>query len=117
VFCQADGTPYTANAFTKMHNARLKAWFGNPAVTNNSLRHAMATQVMADPTLALGERRRIAADMGHGVEANMTYAVVPPRGGRLSRGRAGGELRIQTVRDGRVREYVCHQAFPPAYQK
>jgi integrase len=99
VFCGSDGQPFASvNAFTKAHNRRIKAWFG-PHATNNSLRHAMATQAMQDPTLSLGERRAIAKDMGQGLETHMTYAVVgKPR---------EDELRLQSFMDGKMREFVC----------
>ena len=77
LFCFPDGRPFNVDNFTKYHNKHLKQWFGENA-SNNMLRHARATAVHGDPSLSLGDRRRIAADMGHSLEMNMSYSVVGP---------------------------------------
>ena len=79
LFVQADGRPFERVAsFTAYHNRALKRLFG-PGVSNNSLRHALATHVNAAPRTLL-ERKSVAHAMGHAVVTNMQYALAaaPP---------------------------------------
>jgi integrase len=74
VFVGADGQPYSSpDTFKQHHLRKLKKWFENEKVTNNSLRHAFMTWVNSMP-LTMKERRQIAYDMGHSVEMGIMYA-------------------------------------------
>lgn len=75
VFVTADRRPFSVASFTSHHNARLSRWFG-PHVSNNTLRHARATDVYANRSLSLLERERIALAMGHSKGMHEMYAFV-----------------------------------------
>ena len=66
-------------SFTNWHNRLLGRWFSGRHITVNSLRHAFATRAMRDPTLAFGDRERIARDMGHSISRNIAYAYKDDR--------------------------------------
>lgn len=76
VFIPISSTSYsTVNAFTQAHNRKLSSWFG-PHVTNNSLRHARASNAYQDRNLSITERTRIATAMGHTRDVHERYAYV-----------------------------------------
>jgi hypothetical protein len=111
VFCFPDGRPFNVDNFTKFHNRHLKAWFGESA-SNNMLRHARATAVHRDPTLSHGDKRRIAADMGHSLDMSMSYSLVvepgpPTKGESLVLATLDGKKMFACRRGKNKEQLVC----------
>jgi hypothetical protein len=77
LFCKGDDTPFTEKAYTNFHLSIIKHFFG-PAVTNNSLRHALATYIHQTSAnkLSLGDKEKIARDMSHSFVTSVAYSHI-----------------------------------------
>lgn len=74
LFVKQDGTPHTQGSFTKFSNRLLKRVFKKKNMSVNSFRHSYSTMVANKPGITLGERMKIARQMGHSVVRNLQYA-------------------------------------------
>ena len=111
LFARRDGSPFSSsNAFTKHHNARLRAWFGNPAVSNNSVRKAAASFYQYDLTASGAKKAGHARNMGHGLASAMRDYAVPPALGK------DGALRVlmPLPGSGKPGTWVCRPLQPSA---
>lgn len=68
------GTHYGYQEFINTMNAKLKKITGNAWVSVNTLRHAFVNYISNKP-LTLGQRKRLAIKMGHGLPKNMEYML------------------------------------------
>jgi len=68
------GTHFGYQEFINKMNSKLKKVFGNDKVSVNTLRHAFVNYISNKP-LSLGQRKRLAIKMGHGLPKNMEYML------------------------------------------
>jgi hypothetical protein len=102
----------TAEQFGAYHNRRLKEWFGNKKVTNNSLRHAYATMLKLDGNISMAEHEEAAKDMGHSLLKSLEYAhnKAPPGG---TSGAPQVPASVKEMKDGKLsvkhkgKEFIC----------
>jgi integrase len=99
LFMGSNNKPYeTADTFTKFHNKALKTWFG-AGVTNNSLRHAMATRA-ENTHMTLKQREVLAKAMAHTLATHRSYARNEPM-------RADGTFVMWRDVNGTTAPFVC----------
>jgi len=71
-----NGFPFkTANSFQKYSNTILKKIFQNEEMSVNVLRHSFATFI-SKQYITVGERKKIAIQMGHSLKKNLEYAFI-----------------------------------------